>query len=416
MCFPGRRERKAEAVKRTWTILLLTLLILILSLALLRSGLHPPGGNTGLKSFQNATDTKPEPAQEPDMVQQALEKMSREEMAWQMLVVFPRQLTGRNETDNGLPVGEALACRPAGGLIFDAEEMPSEADLRGTLAVAGCSGKNGIVPFLCVDEEGGSVARVAYNLGCITDFKPMFTYRDGGEDTAYRNANTIGSEIRALGFNMDMAPVADVWTNPANTVIGKRAYSDEPAEAAALVAAAVRGFRDSGVLCVLKHFPGHGDTEEDSHAGAAYSGRTLEELRACEFLPFSAGIEAGADLVMVGHITLTEVDPDTPATLSAVVVNSLLREELGFRDGVVITDAMNMAALGGLSETEAAVRAVEAGCDLLLAPDDPDAVVQALLEHISDARLEESVRRILRLKAERGLLIWPKDSGQAPPD
>jgi len=233
----------------------------------------------------------------------------------------------------------------------------------------------------------------------------MFTYRDKGTETARANAYTIGSEIAEFGFNVDFAPVADVWTNPDNTVIGRRAYSDDPRETAQLVSAAVRGFHDGGVACVLKHFPGHGDTEEDSHLGAAYCEKTAEELAQCELLPFIAGIEAGADMVMVGHITIPALDPDHPATLSRAVIAGLLREQLGF-DGVVITDAMRMGALSGAEDSpaESAVLAVEAGCDLILAPEDPDAVVRALLDTFDEARLDESVRRILRLKLNRGII------------
>ena len=399
MCLPERRESGFCAVKQTKSLLLLILLVLIGALVALRSGL--PASQRGIAPPPPPAPSAAVPEPTPDLAQQLLDGMTREEKAWQMLVVFPRQLTACDGAEDR-PLEEALSARPAGGLVFDGDDMPSESMLRASLAAAQRAGQTGIMPFLCVDEEGGSVARVAYNLGIVTDFRPMFTYRDGGTATAYGNALTIGSEIRAIGFNVDLAPVADVWTNPANTVIGRRAYSDDPAEAAALVAAAVQGFRDAGTLCTLKHFPGHGDTAEDSHVGAAYCEKTLDELRACEFLPFAAGIAAGADLVMVGHITLTAVDPDVPATLSAAVVRGLLREELGFRDGVVITDAMNMSALGALDGAEAAVRAVEAGCDLILAPADPDAAVQALLARISDARLDESVLRILRFKQRFG--------------
>ncbi len=332
--------------------------------------------------------------------------MDREEKAWQMLVLFPQQITGAASTGNGTLWASGFAARRVGGVVFDGENMASETELRTMLAAAGMTAK--IAPLLCVDEEGGSVARLAYNLGAITKFKPMFTYRDQGTETAYANARTIGSEIAQFGFNVDFAPVADVWTNPDNTVIGRRAYSDDPQEAAQLVSAAVRGFHDGGVACVVKHFPGHGDTAEDSHLGAAYCEKTAEELAQCELLPFIAGIEAGADMVMIGHITLPALDPDHPATLSRAVVTGLLREQLGF-DGVVITDAMRMGALSGAaaSQAEAAVLAVEAGCDLILAPEDPDAVVQALLDAFDEARLDESVRRILMLKLARGIIKSP---------
>ena len=389
-------------MKRIGSLALTVLLVLVCALVLLRSDALLFGKEAVPRSELPAVTEPPQ----SDPAEAYLAEMSREEKLWQLIVVFPQKLTGDNYSADPELWAESLLARPAGGIVFDGDNMRSEPELRVMLAAAehAAAARQTATPFLCVDEEGGAVARVAYNLGVTTKFSPMYAYREDGAGTAFENAFTIGSELREIGFNVDFAPVADVWTNPDNTVIGKRAYSDDPQEAATLVAGAVRGFHSSGMLCVLKHFPGHGDTAEDSHLGAAYCGKTPEELRRCEFLPFEAGIAAGAGMVMVGHITLNEVDPDAPATLSKAVVTGLLREELGFRDGVVITDAMSMSALAGLDETEAAVRAVEAGCDLLLGLSDPDAAVQALDANLSDARLDESVLRILRLKAAHGLL------------
>lgn len=327
--------------------------------------------------------------------------MTREEKVWQLMVLFPKQAVESNVETDAAVWKSALERRPAGALVFDHENILEEASLRDMLTAAGSAGE--IAPLLCVDEEGGAVARIASSLGVTTKFKSMYSYRDQGVSGAYANAKTIGEDIRSFGFHVDFAPVADVWTNPRNTVIGKRAYSDDPEEAALLVGAAVRGFRDAGVIPVLKHFPGHGDTAEDSHVGIARSGKTAEELAACELLPFCAGMEAGARMVMVGHITLPQLDPAAPATLSPVIVTQLLRGALGF-DGVVITDALKMSALRDYDGPEAARLAIEAGCDLLLVPDNPDAVAGYLLQTVSEARLDESVLRILRLKEDAGLL------------
>lgn len=338
-----------------------------------------------------------------EKAREMLAGMSREEKVWQMLVVFPQQLTGDGFSGDEALWREAMAACPAGGVVFDGDNMESADQLAAMLSAA--RGAGSIPPLLCVDEEGGEVARVAYALGAVTDFRPMFTYRAGGADVAFDNARTIGSELAALGFNVDFAPVADVWTNPDNRVIGRRAYSDDPEEAAALVSAAVAGFHAGGVGCVLKHFPGHGDTAEDSHLGAAYCGKAPGELAECELVPFAAGLAAGADMVMVGHITLPKLDPERPATLSPAVVTGLLREQMGFA-GVVITDALRMGAITGAAESsaQAAVLAVEAGCDLLLAPEDPASAAEALLAEISDARIDESVLRILELKLRLGLI------------
>lgn len=332
--------------------------------------------------------------------QERLESMSIEEKVWQMLFVFPEDICGEYCSGDRELWAASLASRPAGGIVFVSDNMPSETELRDMLSAIESTGSGA---FLGLDEEGGSVARLSYTLGVTTDFEPMYEYREGGAITAYENARTIALDIASFGFNMDFAPVADVWTNSENTVIGRRAYSSEPAEAAHLVAAAVQGFHAGGVISVLKHFPGHGDTAEDSHFALAHSGKTLAELRECEFLPFISGIGAGADAVMIGHIIVDEIEPDTPATLSHEIVSGLLRGELGF-EGVIMTDAFTMSGIGDTPEAEAAVQAVEAGCDIILAPAEPDAVVQAIIENVSAERIDESVLRILELKYGYGIM------------
>ena len=197
--------------------------------------------------------------------------------------------------------------------------------------------------ILTCDEEGGRVNRLMSTVG-TTYIGPMFGYRDQGAETARQNAHTIASDMRVLGFNADLAPVADVWSNPDNTVIGDRAYSDDFAQAAELIPEAVRGFHSGGVATTLKHFPGHGDALADSHDGAVYVSKPLEQLRREELLPFRAGIASGSDMVMIGHLILTEIDAAQPAPFSYRIVTELLREELGFQ-GVVITDGLQMKAL-----------------------------------------------------------------------
>jgi beta-N-acetylhexosaminidase len=214
--------------------------------------------------------------------------------------------------------------------------------------------------------------------------------------------------MAAYGFNLDFAPVADVWSNPENTVIGKRAYSDNYEQAAELVGTAADGFHAGGVLCTLKHFPGHGDTAEDSHYSSAYVKKSLEELEKEEFLPFESGISHGADFVMVGHLIVPDVD-EAPATLSKTFIEDILRGELGFQ-GIVITDALQMSALAGnYSSEEIAVRAVQAGNDMLLEPADFKTSVQALEQAvvsgtITEERIDQSVARILSCKLKAGIV------------
>jgi len=222
------------------------------------------------------------------------------------------------------------------------------------------------------------------------------------------NRVEIATDLAACGFNTDLAPVADVWSNPANSVIGDRAYSHDFAQAAQLVAAAVEGFHAGDVACTLKHFPGHGDTLADSHYSSAYVYKDLERLRKEELVPFQAGIDAGADLVMMAHVIVPEVD-DQPALLSHKLVTELLREEMGF-EGVVMTDALQMQAVAGYySDAEIAVGAVQAGVDLLLCPADLDGSIAAIMAAVEDgslteARIDESVLRILTLKEKYGMI------------
>jgi len=231
-------------------------------------------------------------------------------------------------------------------------------------------------------------------------------------DAAFENSVILSDALRLHGFNTNFAPVADVWSNPSNTVIGDRAYSSGFEIAADLVAAAVRGFVESGIACSLKHFPGHGNTHEDSHYITAYVNRTLDELREEEFLPFAAGIAAGADMVMTGHLIVPDVD-ELPATLSRILITDILRGELGF-DGVVITDSLAMSAISGHFSVEfVAVSAINAGVDILLMPVEVEETISALVSavesgEVPESRIDESVGRILRLKIAMGLIDVPE--------
>lgn len=379
------------------------MVLIIILAALLSSFVIHPLAKREVSGASAAPAQSPQPSPSPapsaqELAWARLSEMSLEEKVWQLLYVFPQDVTGDSLSAEAELWRESLQKRPVGGIVINSENMESARQLQDMLAAIKAGAD--IVPFTGVDEEGGQVARLAYTLGVTTDFKPMYTYKDEGPETAFANARTIAMDIASFGFNQDFAPVADVWTNSKNTVIGKRAYSDRPEEAAELVAAAVQGFQSGGVLCTLKHFPGHGDTAEDSHYSSAYSDRTLEQLRQAELLPFIAGIKAGADMVMTGHITMTAIDPEVPATLSETVVTGLLREELGW-EGVVITDSFKMAAVTEYGQEEAAVMAINAGCDMILGPGDPEAVVRAIMENVSPQRIDESVLRILTLKQEK---------------
>lgn len=350
-------------------------------------------------------ESTPEPTPEPTAAELLLGGMSLREKLCQMIAVRPAVLIGVYPLKDADPrLEDALKEFPSGGFFLDASNMASGDRLR-SLTAALLDWSN-IPPLIFCDEEGGSVSRLMQNVG-TTKIGAMYSYRNDGAEKAFSNAEIIGRDLLTYGLNADLAPVADVWSNPMNTVIRTRAYSDDFSQAAELVASAVEGFHSAGVICTLKHFPGHGDTLADSHNGKVYVTKSLEELREEELLPFKAGIDAGADMVMLGHLIVTALDEE-PAPLSYTVVTELLREELGFQ-GVVLTDAMEMDALGSYGVGEAALLAVQAGVDLLLCPGDPEAALRALETAVaegvlSEERIDESVLRILSLKEKYGLL------------
>lgn len=364
---------------------------------------------------EEAAPEPEEPAPEteeagPSPAEELAAAMTLHEKLCQLFILTPEQLTGVSPvTVAGETTRRALESNPVGGLVYFADNLLDREQVTELLANTQNASRTGL--FLAVDEEGGAVARVAGNpeFG-VTAFPPMLTVGESGPEAVREAGRTIGGYLTELGFNLNFAPVADVYSNPENTVIGSRAFSTDPAAAAGLVAAAVEGFEEAGILCTLKHFPGHGDTAEDSHLGAAVSHRTLEELREAELLPFCSGMDAGAPLVMLGHISLPAVTgSDVPASLSPELVTGLLREELGY-EGLCVTDSLQMAAItDSYSPGEAAVLALQAGCDLLLMPEDFEAACAGVLAAVesgalTEERINESVIRILQAKLDYGII------------
>lgn len=339
-------------------------------------------------------------------VRELLAGMTLREKVCQMMLVTPSALTGVSKvTSAGETTRAALEKYPVGGLDYNKSNMVSKQQVAQMLADVQSYSR--IPLILTCDEEGGRVARLMNTIG-TTWVDAMLDYKDDGPEVARSNALTIARDMSALGFNMDLAPVADVWSNPENTVIGDRAYSDDFDQAVSLLPSAVAGFQEGGVACVIKHFPGHGDSSADSHYGSVYIYKTLDQLRAQELRPFQAAIDAGADAVMMGHLIVQDVSEE-PAVFSYEMVTGLLREEMGFQ-GVVMTDALNMKAISDhYTNAQVAVMAVQAGVDMLLCPMDLDGAIEALVlavesGEIEESRVDESVLRILRLKENRGIL------------
>lgn len=350
-------------------------------------------------------------AEGSDIVEKTLADMSLRDKVCQMMFVRPESITGIDVvTAAGDTTKSALEQYPVGGIVYFAQNMESKDQVKEMIDNSQSYSKVGL--FISTDEEGGMVNRLMNTVG-TTYIDSMYNYKDEGIQKAHDNAYTIASDMAALGFNMDFAPVADVWSNPDNTVIGERAYSDDYSQAAELVGSAVKGFEDGGVMCTLKHFPGHGDTAEDSHYSSAYVRRTKDEIMADEMQPFTAGIDAGAEFVMVGHLIVPDID-ELPATLSYKITTEMLRNEMHF-DGIAITDSLAMSSIAdNYGVGESAVMSIKAGIDMLLDPTDIDTAIDAVVQavesgDITEDRIDESVRRILTLKEKQGLLSQSRE-------
>ena len=338
-----------------------------------------------------------------------LSQMTLEEKVAQLFVITPEALTGAGQVTAAGPTTQAAIddC-PVGGLIYMAGNLISREQCQAMLTntQAYSMERIGLPMFLSVDEEGGTVARISgTGKFDVPDIGDMRDLGDTGDvDAAYSTGESIGSYLSDLGFNVDFAPVADVLTNPANTVVRVRSFGTEPQLVSDMALAVGKGLEDQGVLPVYKHFPGHGATAGDTHNGYASTDKTLAQLWESELIPFQACVDGGAKVIMVGHISLPNVTGDgTPATLSSVLITDLLRGEMGY-DGIVITDAMNMGAIvDQYTSSEAAIGAIQAGADLILMPNDFSTAYQGVLAAvrdgtISESRIDESLTRILRVK------------------
>ena len=287
----------------------------------------------------------------------------------------------------------------------------------------------GIAMLICADQEGGSV----YRLGNGTALPGNMALGATGDVRYATMAGQImGSELSALGINTNLSPVVDVNNNANNPVIGLRSYSDDPALVGQMAAAVIDGMAEYNVIGCAKHFPGHGDTDTDSHYGLPVVDKSLEVLQQCELAPYDLVIGQGVDMIMTAHILYPQLERDTilsgktgreeslPATMSDDIVTGLLKEQMGF-GGVVVTDAMNMAGIVDYwSPVQSIVLAIQAGVDMICMPctlrdktdlDDLDAIISGVMSAVEDGtipmeRINDSVSRILSVKENRGILDW----------
>lgn len=278
--------------------------------------------------------------------------------------------------------------------------------------------------FIGVDQEGGIIAHLEQGFTRLP--VPMLANASQDRELVFAYGQMVAREMRAVGINMNFAPVADLYTNRQNPIIGRRSWGAFPNQVAPMVTAYAQGLQAEGVLATVKHFPGHGDTDSDSHVTLPRLDLPLFRLLSTEFVPFQAAIDGGAGAVMVAHIYFSALEQtsDLPASLSKAIVTDLLRGQMGF-EGIVMPDAMDMDAIDTVySPAEAARRALEAGHDLIVlgahvSPENFRSAMQGIVDavqagQIPEARIDASVARILRLKQALGVLDWtPLDAGSA---
>lgn len=378
-------------------------LAILLSAALL---LGCVGCRTNSADTGSAAQTKPTTTEE---VQNIVDSMSLEEKVAQLFLVQPEAIVDiGTATAAGDATKQAINKTPVGGFVYFSDNLQSEQQVQDMLRNVQKYSEDriGLPAFLSVDEEGGTVARVASTGRFdVTDVGDMAKIGASGDvQQAKQAGETIGSYLSELGFNLDFAPDADVLTNPDNTVVKKRSFGSDPQVVSDMSLAVAQGLAQHQVYSVYKHFPGHGATAGDTHQGYAYTDKTLDELKQSELIPFENAIQNNAAFIMAAHISAPRVTgDDTPASLSKTMITDILRGQMGY-DGIVVTDAMNMGAVTEqYTSAQAAVKALQAGADVVLMPEDFQEAYQGVLDAVKDGtlteqRINESVTRIVTVK------------------
>lgn len=361
----------------------------------------------------NTDNQTPKPVSKVDKI---INSMTLEEKIGQMFIVNLEELETGTIYKNYFPKTinskqiENLKKYNVGGIIYFSGNLTTKEALIEYNKNLQLNSKYPL--FISIDEEGGKVSRLGSrgNMG-VTKFPPMRSIGDT-KDTkqAYNVGVTLGSELKTLGFNLDFAPIADVNTNPNNPVIGDRSFGDNQNLVASMVSEEVKGMQEQNISATLKHFPGHGDTSTDTHTNRAVVNSDINRLKQVELVPFESGIKADVDFILTAHISLPNITGDyTPATMSKEVLTNILRKDLEFK-GIIITDALDMDAISKYyTSEEIALNCINAGVDILLMPKNFEEMYSSLLKlvndgKISEERINESLRRILDVKIERGLI------------
>lgn len=342
-------------------------------------------------------------------VEEVLTGMTIQEKVAQMFIVLPEAYIGVDVvTSAGEVTKTAIDELPIGGLIYMERNLQNTEQVREMLTnlQSYSTERIGLPMFTTIDEEGGTVARISgrgdFAVPALGNMSEVG--RSGDVSRAAEVGEEIGTYLSDLGFNVNFAPDADVLSNPDNQVVYKRSFGSDPALVSDMALAVADGLQVHGVCATFKHFPGHGATTGDTHEGYAYTDKSLEELQACELIPFEKGIAVGIPFIMVGHISVPSVIGDsTPSSLSKTMITDVLRNQMGY-EGIVITDAMNMGAIvNTYSSSDAAVKTIQAGTDIVLMPADFHSAYQGVLSAVLNGmipteQIDESVRRILKVK------------------
>ncbi len=347
-----------------------------------------------------------------NIVDNLMAGMTLQDKIYQLFIVTPEALTHYSgaATEAGSMTKQAIETTPVGGIIYFSQNIEGWHQTHQMISKSQTYAKTAhkIGLFIAVDEEGGNVARVSEKLGVYKSHDMDFYGTIEDYEEVYDLGSTIGTTLSDLGFNLNLAPVADVAINR-NNELGDRIFSDDPQVVANMTAQFVTGLESTGVSATLKHFPGLGAGNGNTHNGSVVIDRTIGELWESEFVAFRGGMNAEADFVMVGHQITTASGDNLPGCLSPIVVDGWLKTEMGY-DGLVITDSQSMGAITDkYTPGQAAVLALQAGVDMILMPYDLNNAAAGVKSAIAsgeltEARINASVRKILIKKLNMGLL------------
>lgn len=367
--------------------LLLTILLVVF---LVGCGSKASPSNNTKKNNKNTT---PVVETIEDKVDKQMLSMTLDEKIAQMLVIYYLSPTVDDDLLN------VIKTYSPGGFILMTDNYSTFDETKKFIDTLNENSK--IPMIISTDEEGGLVQRLkALTDVEVTDIPPMYDVGKTGDiSKAKEVAKVLAEELRTLGINVTYAPDADIWTNPDNTVIGDRAFGNDPKTVSNMAIAFNQSLEENGIMGCFKHFPGHGDTLADSHYSLPVVNKTYDDIKSLELIPFQNVIENGAKMIMIGHIALPNITgDDTPASLSKKIITDILKNDLNYK-GLIITDALNMGALTeNYTDEEIVTKAVSAGADLLLMPNGTAKTIEYIKNNISEDRINESVKKILIYK------------------